>query len=221
MTCGVAVKRPYDFEAYLSPDAGVEAKRTKQSHCSPFRPQFGTLAASLPHSQALSLVRDKERSDCDASPFASVSEKYRLSETQLESYLRAEVSYLKRRKLIPRRTESSCVASSVHAQGGSMSSSYRPMPASPSSCHSGSDSDGELSANKISSEAFLYDKPQFSLKQVKMICERLLKEQEVRLRYEYETILNQKLEEKHEQYVQFAKEQIERTNNSTDFSYLS
>jgi hypothetical protein len=40
----------------------------------------------------------------------------------------------------------------------------------------------------------LYDKPQFSLRQVKLICERLLKEQEMRLRYEYETILNKKLE---------------------------
>lgn len=40
----------------------------------------------------------------------------------------------------------------------------------------------------------LYEKPQFSLRQVKLICERLLKEQEMRLRYEYETILNKKLE---------------------------
>lgn len=40
----------------------------------------------------------------------------------------------------------------------------------------------------------LYEKPQFSLRQVKLICERLLKEQEIRLRYEYETALNKKLE---------------------------
>lgn len=32
--------------------------------------------------------------------------------------------------------------------------------------------------------------------QVRMICERLLKQQEVRLRYEYETVLNQRLEGK-------------------------
>lgn len=40
----------------------------------------------------------------------------------------------------------------------------------------------------------LYEKPQFSLRQVKMICERLLKEQEIRLRYEYECALSKKLE---------------------------
>ncbi len=58
-----------------------------------------------------------------------------------------------------------------------------------------------------------------------MICERLLKEQEMRMRYEYETVLNRRLEgwwwylafqiivdilEQHGQYVQFAQEQIER-----------
>jgi hypothetical protein len=82
----------------------------------------------------------------------------------------------------------------------------------------------------------LYEKPQFSLRQVKLICQRLLKEQEMRLRYEYETVLNKKLEgllfktilttsshsayrytvktlhhftEKHDQYVQFAREQLD------------
>ncbi|OZC05725.1 hypothetical protein X798_07301 [Onchocerca flexuosa] len=56
-----------------------------------------------------------------------------------------------------------------------------------------------------------------------MICERLLKQQEVRLRYEYETILNQRLEEQHEQYVQFAREQIERQHqdDGQELSYLS
>jgi hypothetical protein len=42
----------------------------------------------------------------------------------------------------------------------------------------------------------LYERPQFSMNQVKLICERLLKEQETRLRYEYETVLNRKLEGK-------------------------
>lgn len=35
------------------------------------------------------------------------------------------------------------------------------------------------------------------MNQVKLICERLLKEQETRLRYEYETVLNRKLEGEH------------------------
>ncbi|KHJ85298.1 hypothetical protein OESDEN_14979, partial [Oesophagostomum dentatum] len=62
---------------------------------------------------------------------------------------------------------------------------------------SGSDSDGEsTSIRKSSTSSYqaLAEKPQFSLKQVRMICERLLKEQEMRLRYEYELALNQKLD---------------------------
>ncbi|KHJ88892.1 hypothetical protein OESDEN_11303 [Oesophagostomum dentatum] len=57
-----------------------------------------------------------------------------------------------------------------------------------------------------------------------MICERLLKEQEMRLRYEYELALNQKLDEQHEQYVQFASEQMAsqcKENSADEFSYLS
>lgn len=52
MTCGVAVKRPHAFEAHLSQDSGVAAKRTKQSNFSPFMPPFGILATSPPYSQA-------------------------------------------------------------------------------------------------------------------------------------------------------------------------
>jgi len=53
-----------------------------------------------------------------------------------------------------------------------------------------------------------------------MICERLLKEQEMRMRYEYETVLNRRLEEQHGQYVQFAQEQIERRYDE-NVSYVS
>ena len=65
---------------------------------------------------------------------------------------------------------------------------------------SGSDSEGESMATHSGADKraemlkAMYEKPQFSLRQVKLICERLLKEQEMRLRYEYETILNKKLE---------------------------
>ncbi|KAH7723696.1 Protein E01A2.6 [Aphelenchoides avenae] len=222
MTCGLAVKRPHDYEAFL--DSGVEVKRTRTSaHCSPFRPQLGTLAASLPQSSSPTTPRGYHNPD-DDSPFASVSGKCQLSSNQLESYLRAEIRYLKRRKLIPRRNPD---ADGSGGGGAGSSNVYRRGASSPSSCHSGSDSDGEASSGRkeatpsASDLGSLYDKPQFSLKQVKLICERLLKEQEVRLRYEYETLLNKKLEEKHEEYVQFAKEQLEHRSAPADLSYLS
>lgn len=59
MTCGLALKRPHDYEAYLSPDNTIEAKRSRGSaYCSPFRPQLGTLAASLPMNSTLNLLKD-------------------------------------------------------------------------------------------------------------------------------------------------------------------
>ena len=49
MTCGVAVKRPLDYESYLNSESGIDIKRARKTNpqCSPFRPQFGTLASSL------------------------------------------------------------------------------------------------------------------------------------------------------------------------------
>jgi|UniRef100_A0AC35GR67 hypothetical protein len=223
MTCGLAVKRPHDYEAFLGTDGGVDAKRPRQtsSHCSPFRPQLGTLAASLnslPHSSTLNLLRETEREN-DNSPFASIAGKYQLSSSQLDSYLTAEIRSLKRRKLIPRRQFADSCAMAAASESGS---NYRKAPGSPTSSHSGSDSESESATGntQASSMQNIYNKPQFNFNQVKLICERLLKQQEVQLRHEYETVLNKKLEEQHEQYVQFAKEQNPSPLNS-DFSYLN
>ena len=63
MACGLALKRPFqDGDDYLSEGgADVKRARTTLAHCSPFRPQFGTVAASLPSSvgsSALLQIRD-------------------------------------------------------------------------------------------------------------------------------------------------------------------
>ncbi|KAI1704659.1 akirin-1 [Ditylenchus destructor] len=229
MACGLAVKRPheYDYETYLSPESAVETKRSRSSnqpHCSPFRPQLGTLAASLMQSSASS-SKDNEEEHTGPLGFVKTTQ---LSGTQLEAYLTAEVQYLKRRKLIPNKAghQNQSGGESSHSEmvTGTSTSGYRQGAISPSSCHSGSDSDSEIALDnrpspkgKLMDMDALYEKPQFSLKQVKLICERLLKEQEIRLRYEYETALNKKLEEQHESYVQFAKEQIDSRHSNNEY----
>lgn len=255
MACGLALKRPYEYDDYLAGEGAVDSKRarTTHAHCSPFRAQIGTIAASLPATSgttALLQLRDaKEREEYDTSPFASIAGRTQLSPEQLESYLRAEIRYLKRRRLIPNRRhigdEGSSAISANEKESAqkrstlsgnvtvtqSTGAAYRAAPNSPTA-NSGSDSEGEgsattansISGQKTATTLNIYEKPQFSLKQVQMICERLLKQQEVRLRYEYETVLNKRLEEQHEQYVQFAREQIERQHQGTaaeDLSYLS
>lgn len=64
----------------------------------------GTLAASLPSSQSPNSSNGFARNAEPESPFSVVAGKCQLSNNQLEKYLQAEVRYLKRRRLIPRRT---------------------------------------------------------------------------------------------------------------------
>ncbi|XP_043929048.1 akirin-2 [Protopterus annectens] len=54
------------------------------------------------------------------------------------------------------------------------------------------------------------DQPLFTLKQVGMICERLLKEREEKIREEYEEILTSKLAEQYDAFVKFTHDQIMR-----------
>ena len=122
---------------------------------------------------------------------------------------------LRRRKLVPRR-----LADAVNEDEADYSkAAYRPPPKSP---HSGSDSEGECAVRNQRGGAAditksLKEQPMFSLKhvrpvfaatvsgesvresnlfelQVQMIVQRLLSEQEMRLRNEYEVVLNTKLD---------------------------
>ncbi|GMT00426.1 hypothetical protein PENTCL1PPCAC_22600, partial [Pristionchus entomophagus] len=225
MACGLALKRPHDFDAYLSEGGGgvSDAKRARPTHCSPFRPQLGTIAASLP-----SCSKPKLSLSDPSSPFAEASQRCQITAPQIESYLKAEVRYLRRRKLLPRRLEAA-----VEGLGGdgedenapnASKANYRP----PKSPQSGSDSEGECSSRRASTTmpmmTKLNEQPMFSLKHVQMIVQRLLNEQEMRLRSEYEGVLSKKLDEQHAQFCQFADEQLSnraaKTDND-DFSYLS
>lgn len=219
MACGLALKRPHDYDSYLVEEGfTTEAKRARHAatHCSPFRPQMGTIAASLPSTSSFAQSVAKR----DANSAFPDAPGCQLTSAQIGAYLRSEIRNLKRRRLIPKRTMTD--AADHSGDENNPVSKYR-VPNSPT--QSGSDSEGECSPKK-NTFANLSEKPQFSLKQVQLICERLLKEQEIRLRHEYETALNQRLDEQHEQYVQFAEDQLAaaahiREKSAVDLSYLS
>lgn len=187
--------------------------RTTTAHCSPFRPAFSVSSPALGHSAHQQSTDSSESPR--PSPFSNVST--RLNSEQLDSYLRAEIRYLRRRKLIPQRNSGAGGAS-----GTATSVAYR-APSSPNS----SDSDGESGNHldkSISNETrdkLASGKPQFTFKQVQMICDRLLKEQEARLRTDYEAILNTKLSEQYETFVKFTQDQIHRHIDHGTASYLS
>lgn len=54
------------------------------------------------------------------------------------------------------------------------------------------------------------EQPLFSLRQVGMICERLLKEREDKIREEYDEILTTKLAEQYDAFVKFTHDQLMR-----------
>ncbi|CAG09209.1 unnamed protein product, partial [Tetraodon nigroviridis] len=54
------------------------------------------------------------------------------------------------------------------------------------------------------------EQPLFSLRQVGMICERLLKEREDKIREEYDEILTTKLAEQYDAFVKFTHDQLLR-----------
>uniref|UniRef100_A0A4X1VX82 Akirin 1 n=1 Tax=Sus scrofa TaxID=9823 RepID=A0A4X1VX82_PIG len=65
------------------------------------------------------------------------------------------------------------------------------------------------------------DQPTFTLRQVGIICERLLKDYEDKIREEYEQILNTKLAEQYESFVKFTHDQIMRRYGTRPTSYVS
>lgn len=85
-------------------------------------------------------------------------------------------------------------------------------PSSPSACGS----------NSYSYSPSGKEKPLFTFKQVGLICERMLKEQETQIREEYDQILNTKLSEQYDAFVKFTYDQIQkRFESAAAPSYLS
>lgn len=65
------------------------------------------------------------------------------------------------------------------------------------------------------------EQPLFSIRQVGMICERLLKEREDKIREEYDEILTTKLAEQYDAFVKFTHDQLMRRFGEQPASYVS
>lgn len=65
------------------------------------------------------------------------------------------------------------------------------------------------------------EQPLFSLRQVGMICERLLKEREDKIREQYDEILTTKLAEQYDAFVKFTHDQLMRRFGEQPASYVS
>ncbi|XP_029973200.1 akirin-2-like [Salarias fasciatus] len=65
------------------------------------------------------------------------------------------------------------------------------------------------------------EQPLFTLRQVGMICERLLKEREEKVREEYEETMTSKLAEQYDTFVKFTHDQLMRRFGEQPASYVS
>ncbi|KAM4723673.1 akirin-2-like [Anableps anableps] len=65
------------------------------------------------------------------------------------------------------------------------------------------------------------EQPLFTLRQVGMICERLLKEREDKVREEYEETMTSKLAEQYDTFVKFTHDQLMRRFGEQPASYVS
>ena len=166
MACGLALKRPLELESLHSPE-GVKRQRL-----SPFR---GGASCSPPLGPSASATG---ATGATASVFGATPRSH-LSQEQLESYLKAEIKSLRRRKVLPASRPGKRKAADAFRTA-----------ANP--CSSGSDSEGEVVPASASASAAAA-KPTFTFAQVQQICERLLREQEDRLRVQYDALLYQRL----------------------------
>ncbi|KAJ7421897.1 Akirin-2 [Willisornis vidua] len=110
----------------------------------------------------------------------------------------------KRRRCAPL---SASAASSSFAAAASSPQKYLRMEPSPFGEVSSRLTTGTSSA---ASSPLKKEQPLFTLRQVGMICERLLKEREEKIREEYEEILTTKLAEQYDAFVKFTHDQIMR-----------
>lgn len=65
------------------------------------------------------------------------------------------------------------------------------------------------------------DQPTLSVKQVVLLCERLWKEREEKLREEYDHVLNDRLSEQYDSFLKFTQDQIMRKFQQSACSYVS
>uniref|UniRef100_A0A2K6K3S8 Akirin-2 n=2 Tax=Rhinopithecus TaxID=542827 RepID=A0A2K6K3S8_RHIBE len=174
---------------------GATLKRTLDfdpllSPASPKRRRCAPLSA--PTSAAASPLSAAKYLRMEPSPFGDVSS--RLTTEQILYNIKQEYKRMQKRRHLETSFQQTdpCCTSDAQPHAFLLSG-----PASPGS-------------SSAASSPLKKEQPLFTLRQVGMICERLLKEREEKVREEYEEILNTKLAEQYDAFVKFTHDQIMR-----------
>lgn len=185
------LKRSLDFEHIHSP----LQRPPKRRRCMPLVMSSAVPPTKLHHAKP--------------SPFGEVLPKY--TTDIIQEKLHAELKRMRRRRelIYERQRHLSSPVSS-----GSDSSSDSEMQCSASTSQTSNHPNS-------SSKRDIKEQPLFSLKQVGLVCERLIKERETQMREEYDKVLIGKLAEQYDMFVKFSHDQIMRRFADTQPSYVS
>ncbi|XP_028843191.1 akirin-2-like [Denticeps clupeoides] len=198
MACGATLKRTMDFDPLMSPTS------PKRRRCVPVPPPSSS-------SSPRKYLRDQP------SPFGEVSSRYTTG--QILHSIKQEYKRMQKRK---------------HSEGAFQAAEGRcsPEPQPGLSYGSGCGLQGEMSspcscplalkgAPSGPGSPSRREPPLFTLRQVGMICERLLKEREDKVREEYEEMMASKLAEQYDTFVKFTHDQLMRRFEEQPASYVS
>ncbi|XP_055707599.1 akirin [Phlebotomus papatasi] len=184
------LKRSLDWES-------INQRPSKRRRCSPYGANSSASTSSSP------TVRDAacgcSATEPSSSPFAKTPSYPILTPEKMAQTVHDEIKRLHRTKQLPavaiERMQDS------ESSGSEMGSDSPRRPDTPPTMKNP-------------------DKALFTFKQVQLICSRMLKEQEEKLREQYDLILTSKLAEQYDVFVKFTYDQIQRRYEAAP-SYLS
>ncbi|RUS85956.1 hypothetical protein EGW08_006285 [Elysia chlorotica] len=180
MACGATLKRSLEFDPLHSPSQATPIKRRR---CMPL-----TMVQTPPPTKIHQLA---------PSPFAEVSPK--LTKEEIAARIGSELKRIQRRKQLVYPSSLSPPLTTCAALGRQSPPINSDLLASVASA-SASDfpSSSQPSSSGMSSPK-QKDVPLFTFKQVAMICERMVRDHEDKIREQYDKVLNNKLSEEYEQ----------------------
>ncbi|KAL8170092.1 UNVERIFIED_CONTAM: Akirin-2 [Gekko kuhli] len=195
MACGATLKRTLEFDPLLSPAS------PKRQRCTPLAASAAAASSALATASSFASAPQKYLR-MELSPFGEVAP--RLTTEQILYNIKQEYKRMqKRRHLENFQQTDPCCSTDAQSQAFLLTG-----PALPGT--------STAAASPLKKE-----QPLFTLRQVGMICECLLKEREEKIREEYEEILTTKLAEQYDAFVKFTHDQIMRRYGEQPASYVS
>ncbi|TRZ24678.1 hypothetical protein HGM15179_002380 [Zosterops borbonicus] len=182
MACGATLKRTLDFDPLLSPAS------PKRRRCAPLSAPASAASSSF----AAAASSPQKYLRMEPSPFGEVSS--RLTTEQILYNIKQEYKRMQKRRHLENSFQQTDPCCSTDAQPHAFLLTGPALPGTSSAA----------------SSPLKKEQPLFTLRQVGMICERLLKEREEKIREEYEEILTTKLAEQYDAFVKFTHDQIMR-----------